>query len=133
MALQQQLVRDRGELPPRRDISCGTPARNLRHQLDAFVKHRHFLLAPQCDRVLVRLAVNADLVPSLKSNFTTFHSPRDFGPPDYWITALRAPAIKALLDGGALQMSLFDDRDMAGIPSPEFPGERVLLCPHHGP
>jgi hypothetical protein len=41
-----------------------------------------------------------------------------------WITALRAPAIKALLDGGALQMSLFDDRDMAGITSPEFPGER---------
>jgi hypothetical protein len=36
----------------------------------------------KCDRVLVRLAVNADLVPSLKSNFTTFHSPRDFGPPD---------------------------------------------------
>jgi len=37
-----------------------------------------------------------------------------------WITALRAPAIKALLDGGALQMSLFDDRDMAAITSPEF-------------
>src|SRR5438094_5190440 len=42
-----------------------------------------------------------------------------------WITALRAPAIKALLEGGALQMSLqmslFDDRDMAGITSPDFP------------
>ena len=45
-----------------------------------------------------------------------------------WITALRAPAIKALLDGGALQMSLFDDRDMAGITSPEFPGERLIVC-----
>src|SRR6266404_3720929 len=32
-----------------------------------------------------------------------------------WITALRAPAIKALLEGGALQMSLFDDRDLARI------------------
>src|SRR5882757_6488098 len=47
-----------------------------------------------------------------------------------WITALRAPAIKALLDGGALQMSLFDDRDMAGITSPEFPGERLIVCRH---
>src|SRR6201982_2251956 len=47
-----------------------------------------------------------------------------------WITALRAPAIKALLDDGALQMSLFDDRDMAGITSPEFPGGRALLLPH---
>ena len=45
-----------------------------------------------------------------------------------WITALRAPAIKALLEGGALQMSLFDDRDMAGITFPEFPGERLIVC-----
>src|ERR1700687_1645312 len=45
-----------------------------------------------------------------------------------WITALRAPAIKALLEGGALQMSLFDDRDMAGITSPDFPGERLIFC-----
>lgn len=45
-----------------------------------------------------------------------------------WITALRAPAIRALLEGGALQMSLFDDRDMAGITSPEFPGERLIVC-----
>src|SRR5712691_10964194 len=45
-----------------------------------------------------------------------------------WITALRAPAIKALLEGGAPQMSLFDDRDMAGITSPEFPGERLIVC-----
>src|ERR1700730_13334018 len=45
-----------------------------------------------------------------------------------WITALRAPAINAVLEGGALQMSLFDDRDMAGIPSPEFPGERLIVC-----
>src|SRR6266404_289185 len=45
-----------------------------------------------------------------------------------WITALRAPAIRALLKGGALQMPLFDDRDMAGITSPEFPGERLIVC-----
>src|SRR5260370_1982074 len=45
-----------------------------------------------------------------------------------WITALRAPAIKALLEGGALQMSLLDDGDMAGISSPEFPGERLIVC-----
>src|SRR5216684_3880644 len=45
-----------------------------------------------------------------------------------WITALRAPAIKALCDGGALQMSLFDDRDMAAITSPDFPGERLIVC-----
>jgi hypothetical protein len=45
-----------------------------------------------------------------------------------WITALRAPAIKDLVKGGALQLSLFDDRDMASITSPDFPGERLIVC-----
>jgi hypothetical protein len=45
-----------------------------------------------------------------------------------WITALRAPSIKALMEGGALQLSLFDDRDMAAITSPDFPGERLIVC-----
>ena len=45
-----------------------------------------------------------------------------------WVTALRAPAIKALRDAGALQMSLFDERDLASITSPEFPGERLIVC-----
>ena len=48
-----------------------------------------------------------------------------------WITALRAPAIRGLLEGGAFQMSLFDDRDMAAITSPDFPGERLILCRNH--
>ena len=48
-----------------------------------------------------------------------------------WITALRAPAIRGLLDGGVFQMSLFDDRDMAAITSPDFPGERLIVCRNH--
>src|SRR5690348_6693693 len=46
-----------------------------------------------------------------------------------WITALRAPAIKQLAAaGGPLQSSLFDDRDMAEITSPDYPGERLVVC-----
>src|SRR5580700_9932130 len=46
-----------------------------------------------------------------------------------WITALRAPAIKQLAgEGGPLQLSLFDDRDMAEITSPDYPGERLVVC-----
>jgi hypothetical protein len=45
-----------------------------------------------------------------------------------WITALRAPAIKALLHSGVIQLSLFDQRDMASITTPEFPGERLVVC-----
>jgi transposase len=45
-----------------------------------------------------------------------------------WITALRAPAVKELLNSGALQLSLFDTRYMASITSPDFPGERLIVC-----
>src|SRR6266487_1313232 len=46
-----------------------------------------------------------------------------------WITALRAPAIKKLMaDDGPLQLSLFDEQDLAEITSPDFPGERLVCC-----
>jgi transposase len=45
-----------------------------------------------------------------------------------WITSLRAPAIRELMNSGRLQLTLFDQRDMASITSPEFPGERLVVC-----
>ena len=46
-----------------------------------------------------------------------------------WITALRAPAIRKLMAaGGPLQMSLFDQQNLAEITSPDFPGERLIAC-----
>jgi transposase len=50
-----------------------------------------------------------------------------------WITCLRAPAVQALAaENGPLQLSLFDDRDLAEISAPElFPGERLIACRNH--
>lgn len=45
-----------------------------------------------------------------------------------WISALRGPAIKKLVENKDFSMSLFDDRDMAEITSPDFPGERLMVC-----
>lgn len=45
-----------------------------------------------------------------------------------WITALRAPQIRQLVEGGALQLGLFDQRDLAEITSPDYPGERLVVC-----
>jgi hypothetical protein len=45
-----------------------------------------------------------------------------------WITALRAPAIQALVHSGALQLSLFDQQDLAEITHPDYPGERLIVC-----
>jgi hypothetical protein len=46
-----------------------------------------------------------------------------------WITCLRGPAIKKLMAGdGPLQLSLFDEQDLAEISSPDYPGERLIAC-----
>jgi hypothetical protein len=45
-----------------------------------------------------------------------------------WITALRGPAIKALLAEGAIQPTLFDETSMAEITHPDYPGERLIAC-----
>ena len=45
-----------------------------------------------------------------------------------WITTLRGPAIKKLLAQGAIQLSLFDERDLVEITSHDYPGERLIVC-----
>jgi hypothetical protein len=45
-----------------------------------------------------------------------------------WITALRAPHIQQLLQAGSLQLSLFDQRDLAEIIDPAYPGQRLIAC-----
>lgn len=45
-----------------------------------------------------------------------------------WITALRSEAIRKLLEQGAIQLSLFDERDLVEVQSPEYPGERLVVC-----
>jgi len=45
-----------------------------------------------------------------------------------WITALRGPAIQKLAESGILDMSLFDEKDLAEIRSPDYPGERLIVC-----
>jgi hypothetical protein len=45
-----------------------------------------------------------------------------------WVSCLRAPAIRSLVDAGDLQLGLFDERNLAEITSPQFPGERLVVC-----
>jgi len=45
-----------------------------------------------------------------------------------WITALRAPAIRKLVRNNSLQLSLFDEKDLAEISDPDYPAERLVVC-----
>ena len=45
-----------------------------------------------------------------------------------WITALRAPSIQQLVESGSLQMGFFDQKNLAEILDPAYPGERLIAC-----
>ncbi len=45
-----------------------------------------------------------------------------------WITALKSPAIRKLIDGGSVQLGLFDERNLFELTHPDFPGERLVAC-----
>ena len=45
-----------------------------------------------------------------------------------WISALRGPAVRSLVESGAVQLSLFDEKDLVEIRSDAYPGERLMVC-----
>ena len=45
-----------------------------------------------------------------------------------WISALRGPAVRSLVESGAVQLSLFDETDLVEIRSDTYPGERLMVC-----
>jgi hypothetical protein len=45
-----------------------------------------------------------------------------------WISCLRSAQIQDLAKAGPLQLSLFDERDLAEISAPDYPGERLVVC-----
>src|SRR6202049_2104538 len=86
-------------------------------------------LATQIDKVKSRFALERVALVGDRGMITQARLDAEIAPAGLdWITALRAPAIRTLVEAGALQMSLFDQRDMAAITSPDYPGERLIVC-----
>jgi Transposase DDE domain len=87
-------------------------------------------LAVQIDKLKKRFGLRRVALVGDRGMITTARIEHDLKPAGLdWITALGAPAIQALAaDDGPLQLSLFDDRDMAAIVSPDYPGERLIVC-----
>jgi len=86
-------------------------------------------LADQLTKLKRRFAIDHVVLVGDRGMITQARIDEDLRPAGLdWITALRAPALKELVGGGWLQMSLFDERDMAAITSPDFPGERLIVC-----
>ena len=86
-------------------------------------------VAAQVTRVKDRFGITRVVLVGDRGMLTAARLREDVRPAHLdWITALRAPQVKALVRDGDLQLSLFDVQDLAEITSPEFPGERLVAC-----
>jgi transposase len=88
-------------------------------------------LSAQVAKVKDRFAIDRVVLVGDRGMITSARIRNDLKPAGLdWITCLRAPAIQALVgENGPLQLSLFDERDLAEISAPElFPGERLIVC-----
>ena len=86
-------------------------------------------LAPQVEKLKRRFGLDRVVLVGDRGMITEARITEDLKSAGLdWITALRAPAIKDLLNSGTLQLTLFDQRDMASITAPDFPGERLVVC-----
>ena len=86
-------------------------------------------LAPQVQKLQERFGVERVVLIGDRGLITEARIRKDLQPAGLaWITALRTTAIRHLVEQGTLQLSLFDDRDLAEISSPDYPGERLIVC-----
>jgi Transposase DDE domain len=86
-------------------------------------------VASQVGKVKDRFGLARVVLVGDRGMLTAARLREDVGPAGLdWITALRAPQVKTLVRGGALQLSLFDETDLAEITHPDYPGERLVAC-----
>ena len=86
-------------------------------------------LAAQITKIKQRFALSHVVLVGDRGMITQARIEHDIKPAGLdWITALRAPQIRALLAAGAFQLSLFDERDLASITVDDYPGERLIVC-----
>jgi hypothetical protein len=86
-------------------------------------------VAAQVGKVKDRFGITKVVLVGDRGMLTAARLREDIGPARLdWITALRAPQVKKLVRDGALQLSLFDQMDLAEITHPDYPGERLVAC-----
>jgi transposase len=87
-------------------------------------------VAPQVNKLRQRFGLKQVILVGDRGMLTSARIREDLKPQDglQWISALKSVQIQQLVGGGVLQLSLFDQRDLAEIRHPSYPGERLIAC-----
>jgi transposase len=110
-------------------LLCDQPGRPIAVEVFSGQLHDDATLPAQIAKLKQRFALKSVVVVCdrgmvTKANMQTLKDTEGVG----WITALKAPQIKKLARDGALQLSLFDEQNLAEIESEDYPGERLIVC-----
>src|SRR5512144_159094 len=120
----------RGTLQIVYGLLCDRPGRPIAVEVFSGELHDDKTLPAQVERLKTRFGLKTVIVVCdrgmvTKANLELMSDSDGVG----WISALKAPQIKKLAASGALQLSLFDERNLAEIEAPEdYPGERLVVC-----
>ena len=91
-------------------------------------------LATQIDKLKQRFGLSRVVLVGDRGMITSARIRAELAPAGLdWITALRAPQIRALVEQRELEGTGVDERDLAEITAPEFPGERLVVCKNQEP
>jgi len=110
-------------------LLCDKPGRPIAVEVFSGELHDDATLSSQIEKLkrrfhLQSVVVVADRGMVTKANMQTLKDTEGIG----WITALKAPQIKKLAADGALQLSLFDEQNLAEITAEDYPSERLIVC-----
>ena len=110
-------------------LLCDKPGRPVCVEVFSGELHDDKTLPSQVAKLKTRFGLETLVVVSdrgmvTKANLELLRATEGAG----WITALKAPQIKKLVREGALQLSLFDQHNLAEITADDYPGERLIVC-----
>src|SRR3954470_22900245 len=111
-------------------LLCDRPGRPIAIEVFTGETHDEKTLPAQVDKLTWRFGLKTVIVVAdrgmvTKANLALMAESEGVG----WITALKAPQINKLVATGALQLSLFDEHNLAEITAPQdYPGERLVVC-----
>jgi transposase len=110
-------------------LLCDKPGRPIAVEVFSGQLHDDATLPAQVSKLKQRFALESVVVVAdrgmvTKANMQTLKDTDGVE----WITALKAPQIKKLARGGVLQLSLFDEQNLAEITAEDYPGERLIVC-----
>src|SRR5438128_1023413 len=131
LALGYSRDRRRGSLQIVYGLLCDHEGRPVAIEVFPGGLHDDKTLPAQIEKLRKRfgfttLVLIVDRGMTTKANLATLAAAEGIG----WITALKAPQVKKLVKEGSLQLSLFDEQNLAEIASADYPGERLVVCRH---